>query len=191
MDKHLLFVGGDSSADEDQPPTKKPKANDKNKGASGGKRGNKKVIPRWSPLPVRINRVINPGAPDRKNMRRISAQVTVDKKQKEGLIHALDALAERRIAILAEMEVGQQAIDEAEDRDAIRTLADVEAIDGIKDIEMAELASDVDNSEYNGDTDVDGGDPDSEKDLPAPKGVRVASAVRKAVRQISTGVTRS
>ncbi|KAH9988441.1 hypothetical protein BJV74DRAFT_885329 [Russula compacta] len=107
---------GDSSGDEEQPPTKKPKANDKGATASvpAGKRGKVTVPPR-SPLPVRNNRVVNPGAPDRKNPRRTSAQVAAEKKRKEELQRDLDALAQRQIEILAEMEADQEMADEAED----------------------------------------------------------------------------
>jgi hypothetical protein len=159
--KEELSVGnGDSCCDEDQPPTKKPRANSDDDGATPlplpGKQRGKKVPPR-SPLPVRINRVLNPGAPDKKNTRHSSAQVAANKQRKEDLRRDLDALAQRQIEILAEMEVEQEMADDKEDRDAIRTLADVET-----DVDMSEAFSNVGSSEYGGDTEVDGGDTEEE-----------------------------
>jgi hypothetical protein len=173
--KQALSAGnGDISSDEDQPITKKPKVNDNDKHTVSslqlGKRGSKKIPPR-SPLPVRSNRVLNPGAPDKKNTRRTSAQVAAEKKRKVDLQRNLDALAQRQIEILAEMEVAQEAADEDEDRDAVRTLADVETIediDDIKDIEMSEAISDIGGSEYCSDT---------EKEITAPKKVPAKSVV--------------
>jgi hypothetical protein len=150
-DNQELSAGnGDSSSDKEQPPTKKLKAN--NKGAMvsvpAGKQG-KVTVPPWSPLPIRNNHIVNPGAPDRKNPRHISAQVAAEKKRKEELQHDLDALAQRQIEILAEMEADQEMADKAEDWDAIRTLADVEDIE--EDVEMSDAIS-----EFGGDTDVNG-----------------------------------
>jgi hypothetical protein len=184
-DKQPLFAGnGDSSCDEDQPPTKKSKTDNCDDGAASsqqsGKRGNKKVIP-WSPRPVRSNRVLHPGAPDMKNARRTSAQVVADNKRKEGLKRDLDALAQRQIEILAQMEISQEMADEADDQDAIRTLADVEDNQDIEDSDfvMAEMASDI--SSFEGDTDVDGGD----TEMPARKKIPAVSAVCR----FSTSIT--
>ncbi|KAH9977533.1 hypothetical protein BJV74DRAFT_888375 [Russula compacta] len=117
---------GDSSGNEEQPPAKKPKASN-NKGAT-------------SSMPL-----------DKKNKRHTSAQVAADKKRKEELQRDLDALAQRQIEILAEMEAKQEMADEAEDQDAIRTLADIDEIKG--DVEMLDAISEF--SEFGGDTDVD------------------------------------
>ncbi|KAH9965082.1 hypothetical protein BJV74DRAFT_799621 [Russula compacta] len=148
---------GDSSGDEEQPPAKKPKASD-NKGAMSsmplGKQGKATVPP--------CNRVVNPGAPDKKNKRHTSAQVAADKKQKEELQHDLDALTQRQIEILAEMEAKQEMADEAEDQDAIRTLADIDEIEG--DVEMLDAISEF--SKFGGDTDVDR---EAGKEIVAPK----------------------
>jgi len=60
------------------------------------------------------------------------------------------------------MEVEQEMADEAEDRDAIRTLADVDDVE--EDIEMSDVASKI--SEFRGDTDVEG---EAEKEITVPK----------------------
>lgn len=164
-DKQKPSAGNGDSSGNEEPPAKKLKASDQNKGATSsmpsGKRGKVTVPPR-SPPPVRSNRVVNPGAPDQKNTRRTSAQVAADKKRKDELQRDLDAFAQRQIEILAEMEAEQEMADKAEDRDAIRTLADVEDIEG--DVEMSDAISEI--SEFGGDADVNG---EAEKDIVVPK----------------------
>jgi hypothetical protein len=155
-------ITADTGCDE-PPPQKKSKANDGNDGAASsvqsGKRASKMVPPR-SPLPVRSNRVIHPGAPDQKNPRRTSAQVAADNKRKEDLKRDLDALAQKQIEILAQMEVDQAIADELENQEAIGCLADVEAIE-------EDIDSGFGNSEYGSDTDMDGEDKTDTPKVPA------------------------
>jgi hypothetical protein len=75
-----------------------------------------------------------------------------DKKRKEDLQRDLEALAQRQMEILAEMEVEQEIADENEEQDAIKTLADMDAIE---DVKMPEIAADVNGSESGGDTEAD------------------------------------
>jgi hypothetical protein len=131
-DKQGLFASTADTGCDEPPPQKKSKANNGNNGATSslqsGKRASKTVTP-WSPLPIQSNRIIHPGAPDQKNLRHTSAQVAADNKQKEDLKCDLDALAQKQIEILAQMEVDQAIADKVENQDTIGCLADIEAIE--------------------------------------------------------------
>lgn len=154
-DKSVPPAGnGDPSSDEEQPPAKKPNTNDSKRNATSqsGKRGRKQVPPR-SPLPARINRVINPGAPDRTSTRRTSAQVAADNKQKADLQRDFETLKKRQIEILAQMEIQQALADEEEDQNSVRTLADADPIQS--DVQMTDPIASFTSSEYGGDTEID------------------------------------
>ena len=172
-DETKLFVSeSDSSRDDEQPSAKKLKVNDSGNGVAlpllSGKQGNKAVTP-WSPLPIRSTRVINPGYPDKKNVRSTSAQVAAENEKKEALRRDLDAIRQRQTEILAKLEIGLEKADEAERQDVVRSLDDIQAIE--EDIEMA---IGVSGSENGGDT-----DDNSENDitimntLKAPTGSKV------------------
>jgi hypothetical protein len=144
----------DLSSNEGQPPAKKPKVNDvqKNVTSQSGRRGGnlKQVQPR-SPLPKCVNRVVNPGAPDKPSERRSSAQVAEDKRRRDELKRNLEALKQREVEIMAEMEVQQEMADEEEEQSAVKTLAEVENIED--DVQM-EPIEDATDSETN-DTEVE------------------------------------
>lgn len=155
LDKNVPSTGGgDPISDEEQPPSKKSKANVTNKNDAklqSGKRGGVQVPPR-SPLPVRSNHVLNPGAPDKPNKRRTSAQVTAEMERKAALRREADALRQRQIEILAEMEAELENEDEDKDRNVVRTLtaeSDVEPAE-----ELAPINVSSSDSEYNGDSEV-------------------------------------
>ena len=147
VNKDVLFAGkGDPSSDEGGPPVKKLKALDINKTDAtlqSGKQRGVQVPPRS--LPTRINRVINPGAPDKPGTRRTSAQVAAEKQRQVNLQCDLDALKQRQVQILAELELQLEMADEQEERDTVRKLAD-----GIEsDIEMSDPIDNFTSSECN------------------------------------------
>jgi hypothetical protein len=72
------------------------------------------VVPPRSPLPARINRVVNPGRPDAKRTKRTSAEVTAATKRKEDLRREIEEHDKRKIQALAEIEL-QEEMEAAEE----------------------------------------------------------------------------
>ena len=107
-------VGEDGlSSGEEQPLNKKAKGNDAKRNTTSwvGRQGSTQ-IPLRSPLPKRVNCVINPGAPDQKNTRHTSVQVTAEKERQAKLKHDLEALKQQQIELLAQMQVDQEMDNE-------------------------------------------------------------------------------
>jgi len=75
---------------------------------------NRNVVPPRSPLPNRINRVVNPGRPDAKRTKRTSAGVTAAAKRKEDLRKEIEEHNRRKIQALAEIEL-QEEMEAAEE----------------------------------------------------------------------------
>lgn len=172
LNKEVPLTGGDGTiSDEEQPPSKKSKANDTNNDGAKShtrKRGGVQVPPR-SPLPIRSNRVVNPGAPDKPNTRRTSAEVTAAMERKAALQREVDALAQRQAEILAEMEVQLEINDENEARNVVRTLGTESEVE-------PELVDPIDisgsDSEYEGNSE---GDEEAALKAPAKKAVSLIS----------------
>ena len=115
-----------------QPPTKRSKKTDttslvKLGGTSAGSLRIRLIPPR-SPLPMRINRVVNPGAPDQKKVRQTSAAVTAAMELKEKLKLELEKMEGDKIRMLAEMEAAEEEEQQQEERMAIRDVADLAEI---------------------------------------------------------------
>jgi hypothetical protein len=72
------------------------------------------VVPPRSPLPNRINRVVNPGRPDAKCTKWTSAEVTAAEKWKEDLRKQIEEHDRRKIQALAEIEL-QEEMEAAEE----------------------------------------------------------------------------
>jgi hypothetical protein len=138
-----------------QPPTKRSKKADV---ASPVKHGagsfRLKLIPPRSPLPVRINRVVNPGAPDQKRGRRTSASVTAAMQRKEHLKSELEKMERDKIRMLAEMEASEEEEQRQEERMVIRDVTDLAEsypdIEGEPDNDhvMADSEEDIEKTEY-------------------------------------------
>ena len=135
------------SSDEDEPAAKKTRANDIDAALQPRKWGSIQVPPR-SPRPVRANRVVNPGAPDKPGTRRTSSQVAAEKHRVATLQRDFEAIKLREIVILAELEHQQELADEQQGQDVVNTLVD-------SDIEISDPIEDFTNSEFDGHTDVD------------------------------------
>jgi hypothetical protein len=76
------------------------------------------VVPPRSPLPNRINRVVNPGRPDAKRAKRTSAEVTAAAKRKEVLRQEIAEHERRKIQALAEIEM-QEEMEAAEEENSM------------------------------------------------------------------------
>jgi hypothetical protein len=150
MAKDVPSVGrGDPSSDDEKRPAKKSKATDANKkGVASGKRVSVQVLPRL-PRPVRINRVVNPGAPDKPSAKRTPVQVAAEKQRQAKLKEALDALQKRQAYLVAQMEINIKTADEEEARRVVKTLP----VDS--DAEMADPIENFSDMEVGGDTDID------------------------------------
>ena len=83
------------------------------------------ALPARSPLPVRSNRVTNPGAPDRRRARRTSAEVTAANKAKMDLKERLEQLEREKIEALAALEVQEELDDEVEKQALINNIGDL------------------------------------------------------------------
>jgi hypothetical protein len=70
--------------------------------------------PPRSPLPARINRVINPGKPDEKKAKQSSAEVAEAKKQKEDLRQLEEEYKKKKIEMMAKIEM-QEEMDATEE----------------------------------------------------------------------------
>ena len=109
-----------------QPPTKRSKKIDvtspvKHRAATLRLR----QIPPRSPLPVHINRVVNPGAPDQRRAHCTSAAVTASMRRKEELKLELERMEKEKICMLAEMEASEEEEQQQEEKMAIRDVTDL------------------------------------------------------------------
>jgi hypothetical protein len=75
-------------------------------------------------LPDRA-RALNPGKPDVRRAKRTPAEVKADKKRKEKLAQQLRKTEERRVQLLAQMELDEESADMEEDENVVRTLGQV------------------------------------------------------------------
>lgn len=136
-----------------QPPAKRPKKTDVASPVKHGAGLRQKLIPPRSPLPVRINRVVNPGAPDQKRGRRTSASVTAAMRRKEELKLELEKMEKDKIRMLAEMEATEEEEQQQEERMVIRDVTDLAEsypdIEGEpdKDHVMADSEGDIEKTE--------------------------------------------
>ncbi|KAH8982122.1 hypothetical protein EDB86DRAFT_3051092 [Lactarius hatsudake] len=85
----------------------------------------KKPIPPRSPLPQRINRVVQPGKPVMPRPKRTSAEVAAARAEKVKLSQEAEELDKQNKLALAEMELNEEAQDAVEERMAVRHLADL------------------------------------------------------------------
>lgn len=85
----------------------------------------KKAIPQRSPLPKRINRVVQPAKPAMPRPKRTSAEVAATKAKKAELLQRLDELDKERKIALAEMDLDEEAEDAEEERTSVRHLKDL------------------------------------------------------------------
>ncbi|RDB20421.1 hypothetical protein Hypma_012520 [Hypsizygus marmoreus] len=109
-------------------PKKRGRAGTTTAGSSEAPKKRGKVadtLPARDSLPERINRVINPGAPDKKATRRTSAQVTEAARIQKEFSNSLVALEEQKRVRLAEIELAQEAEEEEEARMAVSHVNDV------------------------------------------------------------------
>ena len=117
-----------------QPPAKKTKiSNTTSPVQRSGKVGNSraKVVPPRSPLPSRTNRVVNPGAPDKKRKKRTSAEVAAAAEQKKILQLELERIEKDKIRMLAEMEAVEEEEEREEERMRIKDIADLAESHGV------------------------------------------------------------
>ena len=135
---------------DDQPPVKKSKVANSEADIRSpsspvtplpGKQNRPKPVLRT--LPDR-KRNPHPGAIVMNHPRRTSAQVAADKKRAEELKQSLEELAQKKVEILAEIEVQQQTDDAEEERRVVKRLEDL----GVSAEEF---------SDHSGDTEVDEG----------------------------------
>lgn len=116
-------------------------------------------VPPRSPLPSRTNRVVNPGAPDKKRTKRTSEETAAAAEQKNKLKLELEQIEREKIRMLAEME----EVEEQEQRD--------EEEMRIKDIvDLAESNADGETDEYNkegmaNDNDIEMADGDNDEEI--------------------------
>lgn len=102
------------------------------------KREKRVVVPR-SPLPERVNRVSNPGAPDVPRAKRTSAEVQAAEARRQELILEMEELDKKKIQMLAELNVEQDMEDEEEERTLVRFQFPHKRPDsGEEDVEMAD-----------------------------------------------------
>lgn len=111
-----------------QPPAKKTKTSNtilpvQHGSNSGDSRS--KVPPPRSPLPLRINRVVNPGAPDKKRKKCTSAEVTAAAEQKKRLLLELERIERDKIRMLAEMEAVEEEEQQDDESKVIKNMADL------------------------------------------------------------------
>lgn len=146
-----------------QPPVKRTKANPtspvrSSSNATGRSHRSRIIIPPRSPLPQRINRVINPGAPDKKRAQRTSEEVAAAAKKKEHLRLQLERLEREKIQMMAEMELEEVEADRLEEGMAIRNITDLAGSKAAGDDDVTMTASE----------DTEKGD-DDESEGPAKK----------------------
>jgi hypothetical protein len=117
-------------------------------------------VPPRSPLPSRANRVVNPGAPDKKRTKCTSEEMATAAEQKNKLKLELERIEREKIRMLAEME----EVEEQEQRD--------EEEMRIKDIvDLAESNADEEtDAQYNkegmaSDNDIEMADGDNDEEI--------------------------
>jgi hypothetical protein len=76
---------------------------------------NRKVVPPRSPLPSRAKQPLHPGAPDMMKPKRTSAEVTAAAERRAILQCPADELEQRKIDMLAEMELDKELAEEEEE----------------------------------------------------------------------------
>lgn len=79
----------------------------------------KKTIPPRSPLPQRINRVIQPGKPAMPRPKRTSAEVAEAEAKKVELLARVEELERQKKIALAEMELDEEEEDVEEEQTAV------------------------------------------------------------------------
>ena len=97
---------------------------------------NRKVVPRRSPLPSRATQPVHPGAPDMVKPKRTSAEVTAAAERKVALQHQADELEQKKIDMLAEMELEEELAEEEEERTVVREQAHTDSLDDTEDVIM-------------------------------------------------------
>ena len=75
-------------------------------------------------LPNRA-RALNPGKPDARRTKRTPAEVKADKNRKKELAQQLLETEERRVQLLAQIELDEESADMEEDENVVRTLDQV------------------------------------------------------------------
>ena len=122
--------GTDGTVPDVQPPAKKKKTNTTSPVQRHRNIGTLRLraagVPPRSPLPLRTNRVVNPGAPDKKNTRRTSAEMAAAAQQKKRLQLELERMEKEKIRMLAEMEAVEEEEQREEERASIKDIADLE-----------------------------------------------------------------
>jgi hypothetical protein len=110
-----------------EPPAKKSKTSNTTspKKLGGSEKSRFKGLPPRSPLPIRTNRVVNPGAPDMKRNKRTTAEVTVASQQKITLQNKLKEMERDKIRLLAQMEAVEEEEQRNEERKRIKNIADL------------------------------------------------------------------
>lgn len=104
-----------------------------------------------SPRPQRINRVINPGAPDQKRAQRTSEEVAAAAKQREKLALDLEKVEKAKVLMVVEMEKEDEEEERLEEMMAIRHITDLPEFktseDAEGDVTMSVEDEDEDASE--------------------------------------------
>jgi hypothetical protein len=108
-----------------QPPAKKTKISNITSPVQRGGNVGAKAVPRRSPRPLRTNRVVNPGAPDKKRNKRTSEEVAAAAKQKRNLRLELEQMEREKIRMLAEMEAVEEEEELDEERMGIKDFKDI------------------------------------------------------------------
>ncbi|KAH9028661.1 hypothetical protein EDB85DRAFT_1892403 [Lactarius pseudohatsudake] len=85
----------------------------------------KKPIAPRSPLPQRINRVVQPGKPAMPRPKRTSAEVAAALAEKARLLRRVEELDKEKKLALAELDLDEEAQDAVEERIAVRHLIDL------------------------------------------------------------------
>lgn len=138
MSSHHHPKHGHSDGDDDvdvsganicQPSAKRTKTSNmtspvKSSHSAAGRPHPRIILPR-SPLPLRVNRVINPGAPDQKRVQRTSEEVAAAAKKREDGRLKLESLEREKIRMLAEMEAADEEEERSDERMAIRDITDL------------------------------------------------------------------
>ena len=97
---------------------------------------NRKVVAPRSPLPSRATRPVHPGAPDMVKPKRSSAEVTAAAKRKAALQRQADDLEQKKVDMLAEMELEEELAEEEEERAMVRKQVHADSFDDTEDAIM-------------------------------------------------------
>lgn len=76
----------------------------------------------------------HPGAPDMKKVYRTSEEVAAEKKKKDDARQELENMEKRKIELLAQLEVDQDAAYAEEEENAIRNLGDIDSVGDSVDV---------------------------------------------------------